>query len=200
MTPPVSSVTTPERRSRFREGPRRRLSGGTRECAREHDPERRQGRGCPRYRSIDDAQASAASNAQPPRDGLRQIDKISGRRRQRQLQESGGGGGGRGRTTRAAPRRGRAQSDRSGECPMSDGIHARRAPKLTPYLTPYGAHTDAIPGRGWIRNSRILSGRRRSGRIRTRLDGPNRIRNQQVSGSSPLAGSNIINNLQGLGG
>ena len=27
---------------------------------------------------------------------------------------------------------------------------------------------------------------------------PNVIRNQQVSGSSPLAGSNILNNLQGF--
>ena len=26
---------------------------------------------------------------------------------------------------------------------------------LTPYLTPYGADTGAISGRGWIRNSRI---------------------------------------------
>ena len=43
---------------------------------------------------------------------------------------------------------------------------------LTPYLTPYGADAGAISGRGWIRNSRISQEKRRSGRIRTRLDGP----------------------------
>ena len=43
---------------------------------------------------------------------------------------------------------------------------------LTPYLTPYGADAGAISGRGWIRNSRISQEERRSGRIRTWLDGP----------------------------
>ena len=43
---------------------------------------------------------------------------------------------------------------------------------LTPYLTPYGADADAISGRAWIRNPRISWEKRRSGRIRTWLDGP----------------------------
>ena len=43
---------------------------------------------------------------------------------------------------------------------------------LTPKLTPYGADADAISRRGWIRNSRIPRGKRRSGHMRTRLDGP----------------------------
>ena len=43
---------------------------------------------------------------------------------------------------------------------------------LTPYLTPYGADADAMSGRAWIRNPRISWEKRRSGRIRTWLDGP----------------------------
>ena len=63
---------------------------------------------------------------------------------------------------------------------------------LTPYLTPYGADTGAISG------TRLDPEFANSLSKTTDLDpsgpgwtAPNVIRNQQVSGSSPLAGSNV---------
>ena len=78
-------------------------------------------------------------------------------------------------------------------------IDPRLTPKLTPKVTPYGADARAIPGHRWKRKSANPSTKC------TPLDaielgwiGGNRLRNQQVSGSSPLAGSNRINNFTGI--